>query len=154
MASGGKVTDRDKGFAALIRRIAKSDKPVSITVGFHDAEGGATTAGGKTVLEIATMHEYGLGVPMRSMIAAWFDANEAKNEEVLRKLGAMVVKGKLTPEQGLEQAGLLMVADVQARITGGIEPPNAPATIAKKGSSTPLVDTGQMKSAIRHKVQR
>ncbi len=154
MASGAKVTDRDRGFAAIMRRFAKSDRPVSITVGFHDAEGGASTASGKTVLEVATINEYGLGVPARSMIAAWYDANEAKNQEILRKIGERVVKGKITAEQGLEQAGLLFVAEVQARISSGIPPENAQSTIDKKGSSTPLVDTGQMKSAIRHRVQR
>jgi len=31
-----------------------------------------------------------------------------------------------------------------------VAPPNAPATIARKGSSKPLVATGQLKSAISY----
>ena len=32
-------------------------------------------------------------------------------------------------------------------------PENAPSTIAKKGSSNPLIDTGEMRSKVSHEVK-
>ena len=146
----GSVKDTDKGLNALFGRLANGKKH-SLTVGIHDAEAGAPD-GRLTVGEVATINEYGLGVPERSFLRAWADANEAANLATLRKIGEAVVKGRASAEQGLNQAGLKFVGEIQARITGGIPPANAESTIKKKGSSTPLIDTNQMRSSIRHKV--
>lgn len=39
---------------------------------------------------------------------------------------------------------------IKRRLTGG--PPNAPYTIEKKGSSTPLVDSGRLINAITYEI--
>lgn len=106
-----------------------------------------------TVADIATIHEYGLGHnPERSFIRAWADENKSANEKALIKIGQAVVEGKFTAEQGLDRAGLLFVAQIQKRIKGNIPPPLNAATIKKKKSSTPLINTGQLWTSIRHKV--
>jgi hypothetical protein len=43
----------------------------------------------------------------------------------------------------------LLAEAMRRTIDGGVPPPNAPSTIAKKGSSRTLVDTGAMRKAIR-----
>lgn len=154
------TTDQDKGFAALFKRLGDS-KGLVLTVGVHGPEGSAEheapPGGGSsplTVAQVATIHEYGLGTsPERSFIRAWSDENESKNLETLVKIGQAVVQGKFTAEQGLDRAGLRFVAEIQKRIRGGIAPPLKPATIARKGSSTPLVNTGQLITSIRHRVR-
>lgn len=151
----GSVSDKDNGFAALFKRLGQT-KPVVLTVGIQAEEASNPDGSGKTTIgEIATINEFGIGVPERSFIRAWADENEPKNLEVLRKIGESVVTGKgPTPDQGLNQAGLRFVGDIQARISAGIGPPNAASTIARKGSSVPLIDTGQLRSSIRHKVEK
>ena len=52
----------------------------------------------------------------------------------------------------LQRIGLWAQSEIQQRISDGIPPQNAPYTINKKGSSTPLVDTGQLRSSISFKV--
>jgi hypothetical protein len=149
------VRDIDHGFKALFGRLEGAKNARTLTVGVHDAEGGAPTASGRTVGEVATINEYGLGVPERSFIRAWFDETEQANIEILRKIGRNIVQGKGgNYTQGLEQAGLAFVGQIQGKIAGGIAPENAPSTVARKGSSTPLVNTGQLKSSIRHKVNQ
>lgn len=148
------VQDIDKGFAALFKRISKG-KPVTLTVGIHGEEGDATASGGQlSVGEVATFHEFGMGVPQRSFIRDWADQNEDRNRATVRTIAESIVTGKgPTPEQALDQIGLRFVGEIQGRISQGIPPPLAESTIRQKGSSVPLIDTGQLRSSIRHKVK-
>jgi hypothetical protein len=93
-----------------------------------------------------------LGVPERSFIRAWADENEQRNKANLRKIAEEVFDGKYDIRTGLDRLGLLFVGKIQARIKGHIAPPNAPSTIAKKKSSTPLINLGQLWSSILSKV--
>lgn len=145
--------DTDKGFNALFGRI-KGAKPVVLTVGIHDAEGSMPDGNGSaTIAEVGTFHEFGIGVPQRSFIRAWADENEAKNQDTLRKIGANILKTGGDPIQGLNRAGVRFVAEIQGRMVAGIDPENAASTIRQKGSSTPLIDTGQLKSSITYKIE-
>lgn len=149
-----KVTDVDKGAKKMLERIRKASGPHTITVGIHDEDGSATEKDSDlTVADIATMAEYGIGQPRRSFVADWADEYASEHVTNLRKMGAALVKGRIASvDQGLNQLALLYVGLMQGRISAGIDPPNAPATIARKGSSTPLIRYGQMRSAIRSKV--
>ena len=145
------VRDTDKGFRALVRRILGLRKPM-ITVGIH-AEEGAQQEGALTVLDVATINEFGLGVPERSFIRAWFDSSKVQNRNTMSALARSVVQGKITRDQALDQFGQRLVGDIQTRIAKGIDPPNAPATIKRKGSSKPLIDTGQLRASVTYRVQ-
>ena len=143
------VKDIDRGLNSLLARMAKS-KGLTLSVGIHDAEGNAPH-GPTTVGEIGTIHEFGLGVPERSFLRSWADENAGENQALIKVVGEKVVKG-LDIQTGLDQLGLKFVAGIQGKISQGVPPPNAPSTVAKKGSSTPLIDTGVLRSSIRHKV--
>lgn len=144
------VRDTDHGYRELVDRIFKMGKP-QILVGI--LEGTQTDEDGMTVIEVATINEFGLGgVPERSFLRAWFDENEVRAQEAMRRLLVSVVEGKRTKEAALETFGLWVQGEIQARIAAGIDPPNAESTVAKKGSSTPLVNRGVMRSAISFKV--
>ncbi len=106
------------------------------------------------MIEVATINEFGLGVPERSFIRDWADQNQAKNEERLKAIGIQVLKGSYTVDVGLGRLGALFQGEIQQRISSGIAPPNAPSTIARKESSTPLIDTGQLRSSILWKVTK
>lgn len=54
----------------------------------------------------------------------------------------------------LERVGLWAQGSIQQRISDGIPPPNAESTIRRKGSSTPLIDTGQLRTSIKYRVKR
>lgn len=57
-------------------------------------------------------------------------------------------------EELWEKAGLYAASEVKKFMSGGVPPPNAPSTVAKKGSSTPLIDTGQLMNSITYEVRR
>ena len=57
-----------------------------------------------------------------------------------------------TREQLLSKLGLIGQKHIQREIVILTEPPNAPATIARKGSSNPLVDTSEMGQSVTFQV--
>jgi len=160
---GVKIRDVDRGAKAMLERIAGATL-TNVTVGVHEAEGGEAhdEADGLTILDVATMHEFGgtdedgnESPPRRSFIGDWADEAEQENKSDLRKISQAVIKGKVPSlEQGLERFGVLAVAKVQARIRSGIAPELADSTKAQKGSSTPLISGGQLLGSITHVVKK
>lgn len=145
----------DRGYRAFMRKVGAAAKGRGVTVGVHGEAGaaGASGADGLTVADVATANEFGLGVPERSFVRRWFETHETDNVEILTRAGEAIVRRGMSVDAALERAGLAFVASMQDRIRGGIEPPNAEITIIRKGSSTPLIDTGQLVSSITFKVQ-
>ena len=156
MANRVRITDRDKGWKALMRRAQKAARGRAVTVGVHSGEGGAPAGGGSlSVADVATIHEYGLGnSPERSFVRAFADEKRDEANEVEAKLVGAAIMGKGgSIDDALERFGTWLVGMMQKRIRAGIQPGNAPATEAAKGSSTPLIDTGQLVSSITYKVE-
>lgn len=150
------ITDRDRGSKRLMQELAKTGE---ITVGIHEAEGAAAKTGedeGMSLIDVAVVHEFGaefVGIPRRSFIRDWVDENEQAHADQTRKVAQAVIAGKLDIETAMKRLGVLRQAEVQKRISDGIEPPLSPVTIARKGSSKPLIHTGQMRGAVTHKVK-
>ena len=157
---GVQITDEDHGYRATIARVFNlaAEKP-SITVGIHEDKGAEAHGDVLTVLQIAIFNEFGTHdangkvlTPERSFIRAWFDEAEPSLRQDLVKLCASVIAGKRTRADILELLGSRMVGEIQQRIADGIEPENAKSTIKQKGSSTPLVDMGVLRSSVTYKV--
>lgn len=150
-----KIKDLDKGYAALKERVERMLR-VGVSVGVHDAEGSQEAEGsdGATLSEVAAFNEFGTeNIPRRSFLADWADENAEQHKVLISKIARAVVQGKLPSlEAGLNRMGLQFVGEIQQRIAAGIAPENAPSTIARKGSSTPLIDTGQLRSAITYQI--
>ena len=150
-----RIIDRDKGWKALLRRTKKLARQRGVTVGIHDGEGSAPSGDSAlSVADVATIHEFGLGDnPERSFVRAYADehADEVKAKE--RELIKGAIKGNRTADDVLELLGLWIVSKMQERVRSGISPPNDPVTIAAKGSSTPLINFGQLVSSITHEVE-
>lgn len=123
---------------------------LDITVGVHASEASGTHSEGVSVGDIATWHEFGTQtVPMRSFVRAWYDERTEFIRATLKAELTAAAQGKRTVEQAMERAALIFEGDVKKRIANRIPPPLAPATIARKGSSVPLIDTGALRNAIR-----
>lgn len=147
------VVVKDKGKAALMKRLAEKAK--AVTVGIHEDVGSAQHPNSDlTIAELGAVHELGLGVPERSFIRAWADETESEQKTALRKIGEAVVKGTVPSlGVGLDRFGVHAVGQVQARIRDGIDPPLEDATVAAKGSETPLIDEGTLWTSVKHKVE-
>lgn len=155
------IIDNDKGFAAILREVRKRGSLVAVGILGPKAAApkrskGKPAEGAKaapTLAQVAAWNEFGTGrIPARSFIAAWFDENRVANMAFARELAALRIGRRLTYDQSLKLMGARAVGGIQKRIAAGISPANAPSTVARKGSSKPLVNTGQLRSSIAFKL--
>ena len=156
------ITDKDHGLKALVERVGSLSK-ASVKVGvLSDRAGEAKRARGEspvkglTVLEVAKVHEFGApaaGIPARSFLRGTVDEQDSEIRADQHKIAVAVISGRLDLRRGLDQLGARVAAKIQQRIARGIEPPLQARTIARKGSSKPLVDTGQLRSSITWEVE-
>lgn len=157
------VKDVDKGWAAFRKKAKDGNARVKIGVQGEDALKAKEGHDGKielglTVVQVATFHEFGVegngvNIPERSFLRATIDENRAQYKALIRAAVRDVLTGKLTQGRALGIIGTKVQADVIRRIDDGIAPANAPATIRAKGSSKPLIDTGQLKQSITYVVE-
>lgn len=109
------------------------------------------TETGVRVLDVAIWNEYGTPtVPARPFLRT---AIEENRDEINKRYDAIVTRcltepKKVNVKKELSRLGLFAVAKVREKIVSLDDPPNAQATIDKKGSSNPLVDTGQMAQSV------
>lgn len=148
------VKVKDNGYLARVKAIAQlSAGNYQIHVGVQGQKAQASH-GSLTVGELAAIHEFGLGVPERSFLRAWFDANQPKIENDMRAATRQILLGRLTPDKASELLGMRWVGQIQTFIADGkVEPALSPSTVKSKGSSVPLIDTGQLRSAITYLVR-
>lgn len=159
MASHRKVVDRDRGWKKFRANAHTLTKEPGVTVGVHAAEGskaekGRGHAATATVLDVGWWNEFGLGVPERSFIRAWFDEAKGENLALAQTMLRRILEGSISIDDALNQMGALFAGRIQQRIAQGIPPPNSPLTIALKGSSTPLIESGQLRQSVTWKVQK
>ena len=77
---------------------------------------------------------------------------ESGRKEQIEAFVETFVKTGGNSEAALEAAAATAVGNVQQYMTDLKTPPNAPSTIAKKGSSNPLIDSGMLRGSVTHSV--
>ena len=111
---------------------------------------------GISVADVAEWAEFGMGQPQRSWLRAWVDANEDLiNERIDNEMEA-VLRGHRTADEALKRIGVWLQGECQLNIANFPDngfAPNAPSTIRQKGSSVPLINSGQLRSSISHRVE-
>lgn len=123
-----------------------------VTVGIHEDAGFAETDyGDLTMATLGAIHEFGTSdIPMRPWLVPGV---EAATQEILDTIEEGIEEGR-DPTQILNRVGLVAAGEVQMYITELRTPPNAPSTIAAKGSDNPLIDTGAMRRSVTYQIQR
>ena len=119
-----------------------------VKVGFI---GSAKYKDGASVVQVAAANEFGTGhIPERPFFRNAVKVMSPLVRRVLVKRvdpKLMVVTESLAGQVGLKVEGVIRRAIIKLR-----QPPNAPATIARKGSTNPLVNTGKLGNSVVHKV--
>lgn len=108
------------------------------------------------VVDRAIWNHYGTsrGIPSRPFLLNAIRKNRRKYIEALKTSGAKILRGEATLDQTMSKLGILAQGDIQQEITNLRTPPNAPSTIRAKGSSNPLIDTGEMRSKVTWQVKQ
>lgn len=138
------------GISALIKRVKT---PGTVDIGVIDA--GIHSDSGLTVANVADANEFGTStIPERSFMRTTLKEKKKQIIALQKKLLKKIQSGEMSTEQALGLVGEFTADLVSQKIVAIKSPPNAPATIAAKGSSNPLVDTGQLKNSITYEVNR
>lgn len=144
-------------FNDKVKKMANSHVKIGVLeeAGAHEGEDSALT-----VADVASFHEFGttnsLGeeiIPQRSFIGSSIDELRPELKELSKKLQGQILTGKMTAKQALGLLGEKVQAYIINKINEGIDPELDQKTIDRKGSSTPLIDTAQLKQSIRYKVE-
>lgn len=141
--------DIDRGWREFVRQMQIA-KVTEVVVGVHQGD----SNDGQQIAEYAAYNEYGTeDIPERSFMRSSFDENLSNIKQDMDARYGQVTRGELTVKAALGLIGLKHTDQIKNKIDTNIPPPNAPATIAAKGSSRTLIDTGAMKNSIHHIVR-
>ena len=138
-------------FAAMLKRARSGSGVTGISVGFFRS---ARYPDGTQVAAVAAWNEFGTsrGIPERPFFRQALKKVERDVKELLRE--RMDPQRMVVTDRVADEAGALVAGAIQKRIRDLRDPPNAPATILRKGSSNPLIDTSTMMTAVTWKVKR
>lgn len=160
--SHSKVKDVDKGYKKVLIR-ANQLHGVVIEVGLSEASAAVPKINPRgefselTLGDVAAVHEFGLGTsPRRSFVADWFDFNLLKNKAILFKATTKMLYGKGSLFGALSGLGMRFRNSMKKRIRTKSDPqypPNSAATIKRKGSNIPLIETEQLYDSIGYEVK-
>lgn len=152
MANDTKEWDR------IVRAVAQMAGNVKVGVIASKGGNAPASSGDISLVELAAIHEFGApaaGIPERSFIRSTMTEKKSELVAVQTKLVGKIIAGSLTVDQALNVLGTWAAAEVKKSITSkDIPPPLKPKTIAAKGSSKPLVDTGKLLNAISYEVSK
>lgn len=136
----------------------------TVAVGFPgeapSSKAGASNHNGMNNVQVAIANEVGSApgvrpeVPSRPFMKQTFNAKRsAKFMQTLQDLLGGISRGQMSTKIALERIGRMGQTAVVNEIDTGVFAPNSPRTVAVKGSSKPLVDTGAMRQAVTYKVR-
>lgn len=146
-----KVKDIDKGWKRIMndtQELKRSFTKVGVQQG--------TPAPGTSfdMVSIAAAHEFGSSrTPARPFMAQAFAKNKEQLYTIAKDEWNKVLLGQSSASRSLGLLGTWYQAKIQQTIRNGSFVPNAPETITRKGSSKPLIDTGQLINSIRYIVE-
>lgn len=137
------------------RRIARDVRSLrdrEIKIGFW----GNDSVDGVAVTDYAMYNEFGTsrGIPARPFMAKTYDDTKGEVEKFIDYLASRIFVGLITPDHALRVLGEQYTSKLRMTIRNAKEwaVPNAPSTIAMKGSSSPLIDTGRMVGSVRYEI--
>lgn len=156
-----RVEDKDLGLNRIIRTLNKDLDGVVVKVGVQAKDkavrrgkGGSIRNTDQPLAVIAAIHEFGLGdMPQRSFLRSAYDENLPVIDKMIQRVANGAVFG-LGTNAALNQLGNVVQGIVQRKIVDGPFVPNSPATIKRKKSSKPLIDTGHLRQSIRYVIER
>lgn len=135
----------DHGFDNIIRQALKLDGK-GVKVGIRRGKGSHE---GTDMLDIAVYNHFGTAtIPARPFVSDCAEKNAGQIQEAQKRLAYLVYQGGLSADGALAELGAWYVNVQKGHILHGGWTPNAPATVKRKGSNKPLVDTGQLVNTV------
>ena len=146
------TSDRDLGLRRFIRELQKA-KTTEVVVGIVN---GTKNQEGLDVAEYGAANEFGTSkIPERSFMRSTFDDEVQGLKSYMDSQYSMVMRGEKTIHRALGAVGMKHQMQIKHKISSvDILPKLADATIARKGSTKTLVDTGALNANITYTVRK
>lgn len=128
------------------------DFPDLQPIGLDDGSGVLARVDGDNIQPIFALVK-SVTIPERSFIRTGFDTNVNKISNKIESLIGDVLEFNIDPDVFLEAIGQEFAGLIQRHMRRVNSPPNKPSTIAVKGSSNPLQDSGRLIGAIDYRVE-
>ena len=152
MAVIDRTTPEGRKFYAELRKLAELEC-------YGGFQGGVETAKKRVdgqivdtdvdLLDVAAFNELGTSrSPSRPFLRQSLDNHHPEIEAFFREKVALLTNGSTTADQIMREMAVVLRGLIQDEIVEGDFTPNAPSTVKKKGSATPLVDTGHMRQSV------
>lgn len=109
-----------------------------------------------TLAHLGAIHEYGYeegGIPARPFMEPAINNNRDRLQALNRDLLLKILHDNMPMSVALGKLGVVGQTLIQQQIRATTNPPNKPATIKRKGSSHPLIDTGQMMQSVAWEIE-
>lgn len=145
VSGGNKIAER---IAEIKRKF--SDAP-TVLVGVPKSAGNYED--GVHTATVAAVNEFGSAdgrIPERSYLRSGINDSQQNIKKLYEKMMPEVISNDLDIRSIQSMVGEIAVGRIVERISEGIDPGNAESTIKKKGSSTPLIDTGHLRQSITY----
>lgn len=146
-----KTVDRWTKEGKAFKKALKELGQLEVRVGYQE---GAIYPDGTPVIQVALWNELGtVNAPPRPFIRQTADNNEAKFQSRMRSAANQLANGA-TADKVLNELGVFAKGLLQKEIKNGEFEPNAPATVARKGSDRPLIDTGLLRQSANYVIKK
>ena len=138
----------DRNLDEIKRNITKVISKKFVTVGVHSDDSNRKS-GNESNAYIGAINHFGTDdIPARP----WLDVGFNNASGDIFKIASNAVDDGADTDKMLEIIGVESVAAIQEYLTNLQDPPNAQSTKDAKGSSNPLIDTGQLRASISYEI--
>lgn len=132
----------DKGWAKIKANL-QGETGGTVKVGIQGEAG---------IVDIAIYNEFGTKtIPSRPFMRTATDDNRANINRIMEMYAKQIISGQIGVRAALGRVGEWFTNRIQLHISNSKTwaEENADSTIAAKGSSTPLIDTGRLRQSVR-----
>lgn len=128
-----------------------------VKAGILSKDGSQQHSEGMTVFQIGMIHEFGVpekNIPRRSFIRVPIENNIKEITKLIEHNHKLVSENAMSAKVALDRIGIMAQNTIKESFRNNDWKPLKRATIKRKGSSRPLIDTGQLIGSISYIVEK
>lgn len=146
---GVKIIDKDLGWKKIIKEMRKFNRSYTAVGWFGSGDSPKDNLAARMAV-----HEYGSpkkNIPSRPVNAQTFEKNKNKIPKIIDKLVSKIIEKKWSAKRALTFLGAWYTGQIKDMFIKGNFQGLGFKIIKRKGSSKPLIDTGQMRNSVTHR---
>ncbi len=128
-----------------------------VKAGILAKDGSENHSEGITVFQIGMIHEFGVpekNIPRRSFIRVPIENNIKEITKLIENNHKLVSENTMSAKTALDRIGIKAQNTIKESFRNNDWKPLKRATVKRKGSSRPLIDTGQLIGSISYIVEK